>query len=76
MVGRFNGRISDIVNQTRFASATELESALCNYFKIYDHNIPQRALKHQTPIQALRTWQTERLELFTKRVYNHAGLDS
>ncbi len=34
MVERFNGRISDIVNQTRFGSAAELESTLRNYVKI------------------------------------------
>jgi hypothetical protein len=43
-----------MVNQTRFGSAAELESTLRNYVKIYNHNIPQRALKHQTPIQALK----------------------
>jgi transposase InsO family protein len=59
MVERFNGRISEIVDQTRFASAAELESTLRNYVKIYNHNIPQRALKHQTPIQALKKWQQE-----------------
>jgi transposase InsO family protein len=54
MVERFNGRISDIVNQTRFALAAELESTLRNYVKIYDNDIPQRALKHHSPIQALK----------------------
>jgi hypothetical protein len=54
MVERFNGRISEIVNQTRFGSAAELESTLHNYLKIYSHSILQRALKHQNPIQALR----------------------
>ena len=76
MVERFNGRISDIVNQTRFGSAAELESTLRNYVKIYNHNIPQRTLKHQTPIQALKEWQGKRPELFTKRVYNQTGLDT
>jgi transposase InsO family protein len=76
MVERFNGRISDIVNQTRFASAVELESTLRNYVKIYNHNIPQRALKHQTPVQALKEWRAKRPEIFKKRVYNLAGLDS
>ncbi len=76
MVERFNGRISDIVRQTRFASAAELESTLRNYVKIYNHNIPQRALKHQTPIQALKEWREKSPEIFTKRVYNQAGLDS
>jgi transposase InsO family protein len=75
MVERFNGRISEIVNQTRFGSAAELESTLRNYLKIYNNNIPQRALKHQTPIQALKKWQQEKPELFVKRVYNQAGLD-
>jgi hypothetical protein len=76
MVERFNGRISEIVNQTRFGSASELESTLRNYLKIYNNNISQRALKHQTPIQALKKWQQEKPELFVKRVYNQAGFDS
>ena len=75
MVERFNGRISEIVNQTRFGSAAELESTLRNYAKIYNHNVPQRALNHQTPIQALKKWQEEKPTLFVKRVYNQAGLD-
>lgn len=76
MVERFNARISEIVNQTRLASAAKLESTLRNYVKIYNHSIPQRALKHKTPIQALKEWREERTELFRKRVYNQAGLDT
>ena len=76
MVERFNGRISDVVSQTRFASSAELESTLRNYVKIYNHSIPQRALKHQTPIQALKMWQEKKPDLFVKRVYNQAGLDT
>lgn len=76
MVERFNGRISEIVGQTRFGSAAELESTLRNYLKIYNNSIPQRALDHQTPIQALKKWRDEKPELFVKRVYNQAGLDS
>ena len=75
MVERFNGRISDIVHQTRFGSAAELEATLRNYVKIYNHSIPQRALKHKTPVQALKDWREERPELFRKRVYNQPGLD-
>ena len=76
MVERFNGRISDIVSQTRFASAAELEATLIHYLSTYNHLIPQRALKHQTPIQALKAWQEERPELFVKRVYKQPGLDT
>lgn len=76
MVERFNGRISEIVGQTRFGSAAELASTLQSYLKLYNHNIPQRALNHQTPIQALKEWQAKKPDLFVKRVYNQTGLDS
>jgi hypothetical protein len=49
MMERFNGRISDVVNQTRFASAAELEP-----LKDYNHQIPQPALDHRSPVQALK----------------------
>ncbi|WP_210547297.1 IS481 family transposase [Rhodoferax sp. PAMC 29310] len=75
MVERFNGRISDLVKQTRFASAAELEATLTLYLKTYNHHIPQRALKHQTPIQALQKWRAGKPDLFAKRVYEQAGLD-
>ena len=75
MVERFNGRISELVKQTRFASAAELETTLMLYLKTYNHSIAQRALKHLTPVAALKKWQQEKPELFVKRVYNQAGLD-
>ena len=62
IVERFNGRISEIVNQTRFGSTAKLESTLRNHLKIYNHTIPQRALKHQTPVQALKKWRQEQPE--------------
>ena len=76
MVERFNGRISEIVGQTRFASAAELDTTLTHYLATYNHLIPQRALKHQTPIQALKTWQLAKPDLFVKRVYKQTGLDN
>ena len=76
MVERFNGRIREIVGQTRFASAAELESTLLSYLNIHNNSIPQRALNHMTPIQALKDWQAKKPELFVKRVYNQAGLDT
>lgn len=76
MVERFNGRISELVKQTRFASAAELESTLQHYLQVYNHHIPQRALGHISPIEALKEWQQKKPELFLKRVYKQAGLDS
>lgn len=75
MVERFNGRISELVSQTRFQSAAELDETLKHYLSTYNHLIPQRALKHQTPIQALQKWRTEKPQLFVKRVYKQTGLD-
>ena len=76
MVERFNGRISDIVNQTRFKSAAELDHTLMHYWSTYNHLIPQRALNHQAPVQALKAWQAKKPELFVKRVQNQPGLDT
>ncbi len=78
MVERFNGRISEreVVSQTRFASATELETTLERYVKTYNQLIPQRALNHLSPIQALKEWQKKKPKLFKKRVYNQPGLDT
>ncbi len=47
-----------------------------NYLKLYNHHIPQRVLDAKTPILALKEWQQKRPELFVKRVYDQAGLDS
>ena len=75
LVERFNGRIADLVKQTRFASAAELETTLQHYLVTYNHRIPQRSLNHQTPVQALQKWQHDKPDLFVKRVYKQAGLD-
>ena len=66
MVERFNGRISELLGQTRFASAAELESTLTQYLATYNHSIPHRALNIQTPIQVLKTWRKTNPDLFVK----------
>jgi hypothetical protein len=75
-VERFNGRISEILCQTRFGSADELESALRNYLKIYNNNIRQQALTHQAPIQALQNWRQLKPDFFVTRIYNQTSLDT
>jgi transposase InsO family protein len=74
MVERFNGRIAEVVGQTRFKNAAELEATLVSYQRSYNHHIPQRALKHLTPIQALKNWREKSPNLFKKRVYEVPGL--
>ena len=73
--GRLNGRINELLQQTRFDSKADLETTLLNYLKLYNHHIPQRALDAKTPVLALKEWQKKRPELFIKRVYDQTGLD-
>lgn len=59
-----------------FESRADLEETLRNYLKLYNHHIPQRAIGTNTPIQALKEWHRQKPELFVKRVYDRARLDS
>lgn len=76
MVERFNGRITDQLARTRFASAEELSSALEGYRQVYVNHIPQRALGHKTPRDALFEWYQTRPDLFQTDPHNLPGLDS
>jgi len=54
MVECFNGRIGDLTAQTRFTCAVELDQTLRLHPDTDSHCIPQRALNHRSPLQALR----------------------
>ncbi len=75
MVDRFNGAIHEVLATTRFQSGEQLQQTLQRYADLYNHSIPQKALGHITPVQALKNWYAKRPELFKKRVYNQAGPD-
>jgi transposase InsO family protein len=75
MVERFNGRISDVLASTRFRSRDDLETTLRRYAILYNQHIPQKALDHKTPLDALRDWQKRQPELFVRTVRNHRGPD-
>lgn len=46
-----------------------------DYFNTYNHQVPQRALNHISPIEALQAWRKKSSELFVKPVYKQAELD-
>lgn len=73
MVERFNGRISDVLATTRFVSGEELETTINRYAVLYNHHIPQKALDHNTPFDAMREWQKKCPDLFVKKIRNHTG---
>jgi hypothetical protein len=73
MVKRFDGRIADVLATHRFDSAVYLTQKNERYLWLYNHQIPQKALNHESPIQALKRWQAKQPELFVKRVTNRPG---
>ena len=75
MIERFNGRIADVLATTRFDSSQSLTETIASYARVYNQHIPQKALGHVAPIQALKDWYQKDPELFKKRVYNLTGLD-
>ncbi len=75
MVERFNGRIADVLATNRFQSGEDLSRTIERYVWLYNQHLPQLALEHQTPLQAMKKWQKEKPELFVKRVSNRPGLD-
>ena len=64
MIERFNGRISDVLATTRFDSSENLAETLKRYVRIYNQHIPQKALGHISPIDAMKKWYEDRPELF------------
>jgi transposase-like protein/transposase len=76
MVERFNGRISEVIQQTRFISAQELKKTIMNYLRLYNHHIPQSSLGYLAPVQALKKWQLSHPHLFVKSVYNNTKPDT
>lgn len=75
MVERFNGRISDVLNTHRFRSGQDLEQTLLRYVALYNHQLPQSALKSQTPLQTMKDWYATHPHLFNKRPYDRPRCD-
>jgi len=76
MVERFNGRINELLQQTRFDSRADLQATLLNYLKLYNQYIPQRAIGSKTPFSHSRNGSKSGQVFFFKRVYDQTGLDT
>ena len=76
MVERFNGRIADVLKTHRFNSREDMEQTLLRYVVLYNHQLPQSALKSKTPMQAMKDWYQEHPHLFHKRPYDRPGCDT
>lgn len=75
MVERFNGRIGDVLKTHRFKSGEDLEHTLLRYVALYNHQLPQSALKSKTPMQTMKDWHASHPRLFRQRPYDHPGCD-
>jgi transposase InsO family protein len=76
MVERFNGRISEVLRTHRFDSSLSLKQTLERYVALYNHHLPQSALKSNTPLQAMKQWYLSNPQLFHRRPYDRPGLDN
>jgi transposase InsO family protein len=76
MVERFNGRIAQVLATRRYSSAEDLESTLLRYAWLYNHHLPQKALGHRCPMEALKQWYAEKPDLFIKQPRNLPGPDN
>lgn len=76
MVERFNGRLEQVLRSHHFNSAEDLQSTLLRYVWLYNHHLPQKALGHECPVQALKRWQKSHPDLFSRQVRNRAGPDN
>jgi transposase InsO family protein len=76
MIERFNGRISEVLATNRFRSGEHLVATLQRYVNVYNHHMPQRALGHVCPVDALELWRVKQPELFVSEIHNLPGLDT
>lgn len=76
VVERCNGRISDVLATTRFWLRDDLQTTIERYVKLYNIHVPQKALGHETSLQAMRAWREDRPDLSVRRLNNQTGLDT
>lgn len=67
--------LAQVLRSHHFNCADDLETTLHRYVWLYNQHLPQKALNHETPIQALKRWQTSHPNRFIKNVRNHPGPD-
>ena len=57
-------------------SSQDMGQTLLRYVALYNHQLPQSALKSQTPMQAMKLWYASHPHLFHKRPYERPGCDN
>ena len=70
-----SNHVADVLKTNRFNSAEEVAQTLMRYVALYNHQLPQSALKSQTPIQAMKLRYASHPHFFHKRPYDRPGSD-
>jgi len=70
MVERFNGRIKEVLATHHCDDSQSMEQLLNRYVYLYNHHIPQRALKGRRPVEMLRHWLEKKPECFVVNEIN------
>ena len=60
MIERFNSRIAGVLATTRVDSSEHLAETIKRYAQVYNQHIPQKALGHIPPLQAMKDWYKKR----------------
>ena len=76
MVGRFAGRLSDVLTANRLDSALDLERTRMRYVHPYNTQSPQAAFKSRTPMQAMKDWHKSHPHWFLTSPHNHPRRDT
>ncbi|MEO5344705.1 MAG: hypothetical protein H7842_15585, partial [Gammaproteobacteria bacterium SHHR-1] len=74
-MGESIGHVGRYCKQNQTKRLSFCSEALEHYLMVYNHHIPQKALGHKTPVQALKEWQEKAPELFNKSINDQAELD-
>jgi hypothetical protein len=75
---RFKGRNSEMLRTNHFESRASLKAVLTKYVWMFNHHLPQRALGHVSPIDAMQQWQEKKPALFqwpVSALINQTGLE-
>lgn len=75
MVERLSCSTSNVLATTHLRSRDDLQTTIERNVKHHNGHLPQKALGHKTPMQAMWTWRQKQPDLLVGRVNNKAGLD-
>jgi hypothetical protein len=75
MTERLNGRTSHVLDTNHFESGEGLERTLGRDALLYNDHLPQKALSHDTPTEALKRWKSTKPKPLLKQMLHPARPD-